>query len=61
MAHGIFSEAITRFTKGIPAGGTYNVLAEAVDMMNAKPLDLNDAWPGFKAPDVVKMTTDEIN
>ena len=61
MAHGIFSEAITRFTKGVPAGGTYNVLAEAVDMMNAKPLDLNDAWPGFKTPDVVKITTDEIN
>ena len=30
MAHGIFSEAITRFTKGVPAGETFNVLAEAV-------------------------------
>ena len=27
MAHGIFSEAITRFTKGVPAGETFNVLA----------------------------------
>ena len=61
MAHGIFSEAITRFTKGVPASGTFNVLAEAIKEINAKPLELKDAWPGFCQPNVVKITTGEIN
>lgn len=34
MRHGIFSEAITRFTKGQPATLTQPVLAEAVRMIN---------------------------
>lgn len=61
MAHGIFSEAITRFTKGVPAGGTYNVLTEAIKEMNVKPLDLNDSWPGYSEGTIVKITTNEIN
>ncbi len=35
MRHGIFSEAITRFTKGQPAGLTAPVLARAVEMLGA--------------------------
>ncbi len=61
MAHGIFSEAITRFTKGVPAGGTFNVLAEAVREINGKPLEARDVFPGIKDVNVVKITTDEIN
>ena len=61
MAHGIFSEAITRFTKGVPTPGTFNVLAEAVKEIGGKPLDLNDNWPGYAGATVVKITTEEIN
>ena len=61
MAHGIFSEAITRFTKGVPVGGTFNVLAEAVKEMNCKPLALNDKF--FEKPVVseVVVSVEEIN
>lgn len=61
MAHGIFSEAITRFTKGVPAGGTFNVLAEAIKEIGAKPLALNDYFPENQINSVVKITTSEIN
>ena len=61
MAHGIFSEAITRFTKGVPAGGTFNVLAEAIKEMRGKPLVLADKYPGLKKVDVVKIQPEEIN
>ncbi len=61
MAHGIFTEAITRFTKGVPAGGTFNVLAEAVREINGKPLELCDKFLNVKPVDAIKITTDEIN
>lgn len=61
MSHGIFSEAITRFTKGVPAGGTFSVLVEAIKEINAKPVALKDCYPGFSGINVVKITTDEIN
>ena len=61
MSHGIFSEAITRFTKGVPAGGTFNVLAEAVKEIGAKPLALDDYFPGWQSASVVKVKIDEIN
>lgn len=37
MAHGIFSEAITRFTKGQPAAMTLPVLEEALARLNVEP------------------------
>ena len=61
MAHGIFSEAITRFTKGVPASGTFNVLAEAIKEMNGKPIDLNDVWPSYDMPSAIEISIDEIN
>ncbi len=61
MAHGIFSEAITRFTKGVPAGGSFNVLAEAVKEMGTKPIALNDYCPKNHENTVVKITITEIN
>lgn len=63
MAHGIFSEAITRFTKGQPAAMTYPVLAEAVAELgaNSTVLAVADEWPGKHPENVVKITTQEIN
>ena len=61
MAHGIFSEAITRFTKGQPASQTFNVLAEAIKELDAKPLDFADNWVSGPKANVVKITTHEIN
>lgn len=61
MAHGIFSEAITRFTKGVPAGSTFGVLAEAVKEMNVKTLELRDKIARPLQAAVVKVTVAEIN
>ena len=61
MAHGIFSEAITRFTKGTPPAGTFNVLAEAVREIGGKPLSVNDCFPGWKELPDVEVNVDEIN
>lgn len=61
MAHGIFSEAITRFTKGQPAAMTAPVLAEAISRLGVKPLAVVDEYPNATKPIVVKITTDEIN
>jgi len=61
MAHGIFSEAITRFTKGVPVGGTFNVLAESIKEIGGKPISARDCYPQPIVPSVVKITTEEIN
>lgn len=61
MAHGIFSEAITRFTKGQPAAMTMPVLAETVRRLGVQPLIVADEYPGRIEPTVVKITTSEIN
>ena len=61
MAHGIFSEAITRFTKGVPAGGTFNVLAEAIKEMNGKPLEVLDKFPEIENTGMISVSVDEIN
>lgn len=61
MAHGIFSEAITRFTKGQPAAITMLVLAEAVREIQVEPLAVTDEWVKKDRPDVIKITTDRIN
>lgn len=61
MAHGIFSEAITRFTKGQPATMTLSVLVEAVHRLDVGVLANADDYPGKEKQNVVKITTDEIN
>ncbi len=61
MAHGIFSEAITRFTKGQPAAMTMPVLAEAVSRLGVQPLAVADSYPDKARKNVVKITTDSIN
>jgi len=63
MAHGIFSEAITRFTKGQPADGTLPVLKQfaALTASQMKPLAIFDEYPSPPKPGVVKITTSDIN
>lgn len=61
MAHGIFSEAITRFTKGQPAPMTLAVLTETIRRLGVEPLVVVDEYPGRGTKTVVKITTDEIN
>lgn len=61
MAHGIFSEAITRFTKGQPAAMTMPVLLEAIKLLGVAPTLIADAYPGGESKNVVKITTSAIN
>jgi len=66
MRHGIFSEAITRFTKGQPAPLTAPVLAEAMVLLQAsggavRASDVADAYPGRTDVAVVSVTLDRIN
>lgn len=66
MRHGIFSEAITRFTKGQPAALTEPVLAEAIGLLSVsagakRASDVADAYPGKKESHPVHTTTGRIN
>jgi phenylalanyl-tRNA synthetase beta chain len=66
MRHGIFSEAITRFTKGQPAELSAPVLAEAARLMNEYAgariaSGVADAYPGKKDPIQVAVSIDRIN
>jgi phenylalanyl-tRNA synthetase beta chain len=66
MRHGIFSEAITRFTKGVPAPLAGPVLAEAVSQLMQYTgatisSDIAEAYPGVREPIIVKVTERHIN
>lgn len=63
MAHGIFSEAITRFTKGQPAAMTLPVLAKAIAELGESNnlLAVVDEWPAKQPEIVIKLTTSQIN
>ena len=63
MEHGIFSEAITRFTKGLPAYQTLAVAEECAEMLadGFKVASVADEYPNPEKQSVVKITTDEIN
>lgn len=66
MRHGIFSEAITRLTKGLPGALGAPVLAESVKMMSqlagAKVASLpGDDYPGKHDPIVVEVSEKQIN
>ena len=63
MAHGIFSEAITRFTKGQPAYQTVQVAKACAELLRDgfEIAELIDEYPHPQEPSVVKITTDEIN
>ena len=62
MAHGIFSEAITRFTKGQPAYQTLAVATECANMLSDGFEIAGVIDSGYKEEkSVVKITTHEIN
>lgn len=66
MRHGIFSEAVTRFTKGVPAPLSAPVVAEALAMFSAvgnghAASGLVEAYPGTQTPIVVMITEERIN
>ena len=63
MLHGIFSEAITRFTKGQPPYQTLAVAEECAEMLSDgfKVAAVADKYPKPEEKIVVKITTDEIN
>lgn len=66
MRHGIFSEAITRFTKGQPAEIGAPVLGEAVRLMgeyaDAKRVsDVADTYPGRTDPISLRVSLGRIN
>ena len=63
MAHGIFSEAITRFTKGQPAGQTKAVALRFAEAARKylKPLALFDTQKDTPAPIDVALTLSQLN
>jgi len=66
MRHGIFSEAVTRFTKGIPAPLSSPVLVEAVRMLTETTgaqvsSSVVEAYPGKADPIFVTISTHAIN
>ncbi|MCQ2570835.1 MAG: phenylalanine--tRNA ligase subunit beta [Candidatus Saccharibacteria bacterium] len=63
MKHGIFSEAITRFTKGQPAGQTKAVAIRFAEKASKylKPLALFDTQKTEPAPIEVSVSLDQIN
>ena len=63
MAHGIFSEAITRFTKGQPAGQTKAVALRFADLTAdiLRPLALFDSQTAEPAPIQVSLSLAQIN
>ncbi len=63
MAHGIFSEAITRFTKGQPSYQTLYVAGECAEMLS-HGFKVAGVADKIKVPEeeiVVKITTNKIN
>ncbi len=66
MRHGIFSEAITRFTKGVPAPLAAPVLAEAVRQLEeytgaTVSSDMVEDYPGAREPIIVKVDEMHVN
>lgn len=66
MRHGVFSEAVTRYTKGIPAELGRPVLNKAVKMaaeyIGATPASgAIDAYPGERPPEVVEIESSHVN
>jgi len=66
MRHGIFSEAITRFTKGQPAELTAPVLADAVRLMGEyagarRVSDIAESYPGKLETPTIRISMQKIN
>lgn len=61
MNHGLFTEAITRFTKGIPPDTTFTVLAEFIKLLGTKPLAVYDFYANYQTPKTITLSPREIN
>ena len=66
MRHGIFSEAVTRFTKGIPAPLSNPVLVEAVHLLHEHTgghatSEIVQDYPGAREPISVHVGVNQIN
>jgi len=63
MEHGIFSEAITRFTKGQPAYQTLKVAEICAAMLSSgfKVVEVTDEYSRREKEIVIEVTGDEIN
>lgn len=61
MKHGIFSEAITRFTKGQPTGATLPVLQYAIDQLKLYPIAVADFTNQPNTPSSVSLSLSDIN
>lgn len=66
MRHGIFSEAITRFTKGQPAELTAPVLGQAIQMLEKEAglkavSKIADDYPQKNKPQKIKLSSQKIN
>lgn len=66
MRHGIFSEAITRFTKGQPAELTAPVLAEAVRMLGEYAVatvatEVIESYPGKAEVQTIHLSIQKVN
>lgn len=66
MRHGIFSEAITRFTKGQPAPQTAPVLAEAVRLFSelaggTRATEVVGEYPGEQAQPTLAVSEKDVN
>jgi len=66
MRHGIFSEAVTRFTKGIPAQLSTPVLVEAVRMLQEQTggrvtSSAVEDYPGTHEPIFVRVSEPQVN
>ena len=63
MAHGVFTEAITRYTKGQPPYQTLAVASQCAEMLKEgfKVTAVVDEYPKPEKQNVVKITTNEIN
>jgi phenylalanyl-tRNA synthetase beta chain len=66
MRHGIFSEAITRFTKGQPAALSAPVLAQAIELMGqwsgaARVSDVAQATGEHGSPISIEVSAEKVN
>ena len=63
MAHGVFSEAIQRFTKGQPASQTLNNATVCANSLAPilRPVQVTDYYPQPTQPAQVKITLGQIN
>lgn len=66
MRHGLFSEALTRFTKGIPAALSAPLLAEATRLLGEHAnaviaSDVSEAYPGKKKVMELIISEQQIN